>query len=86
MTNKLSKSPFWINKKAHSLTLGAVLGTGAMIFGQSCAATGQCASCGGACMSRLPILAVPILVDGAIVLAKKIKSKEGSEQTSPEEN
>lgn len=85
MIEKLSKSPFWIKQKAHSVTLGAVLGTGAMIFGQTCAATGQCASCDGACMARLPILAVPILVDGAIVLAKKIKSKEVSEQTSSPE-
>jgi hypothetical protein len=36
-------------------------------------------------VSRLPLLAVPILVDGAIVLAKKIKSKEDSEQTSSPE-
>lgn len=41
MITKLSKSPFWIKQKAHSLTLGIVLGSGAMIFGQSCAATGQ---------------------------------------------
>lgn len=82
---KLNKSSFLIKQKAHSLTLGAVLGTGAMIFGQSCAATGQCASCGGACMTRLPLLAVPILVDGAIVLAKRIKSKEDSGQTSSPE-
>jgi hypothetical protein len=85
MTNRLSKSQFWTKQKARSLTLGAVVGTGAMIFGQSCAATGQCASCGGACVSRLPLLAVPILVDGAIVMAKKIKNKEGSELTSSQE-
>jgi hypothetical protein len=82
---KLNKSSFLIKQKAHSLTLGMVLGSGAMIFGQSCAATGQCASCGGACMTRLPLLAVPILVDGAIVLAKRIKSKEDSGQTSSPE-
>ncbi len=85
MTKKLSKSQFWTRQKANSITLGAVIGTGAMIFGQSCAATGQCASCDGACVARLPILAVPILVDGVIVLAKKVKSKEVSEQTSSQE-
>ena len=85
MANKLNKSQFWTKQKAHSMTLGAVIGTGAMIFGQSCAATGQWLNCGGACVSRLPILAVPILVDGAIVLAKKIKDKKASEQASVQE-
>jgi len=36
-------------------------------------------------VSRLPLLAVPILVDGAIVLVKKIKDKEASEQASSQE-
>jgi hypothetical protein len=36
-------------------------------------------------VSRLPLLAIPILVDGAIVLAKKIKNKEKSEQIPTEE-
>ncbi len=85
MSKKLSDSPFWIKQKAHSLTLGMILGSGAMIFGQSCAATGQCASCDGNCVAKLPLLAVPILVDGAIVLAKRIKSKEVLEQTSSPE-
>jgi len=41
MIKKLSKFSSWIRHRVHSLTLGIVLGTGALILGQSCAPTGQ---------------------------------------------
>ena len=79
MIKKLNKYQSWIKRKIHSLTLGVVLGSGALMFGQSCASTGHCLNC-GACVSKLPILAVPILVDGAIVMVEKVKSKKVSEK------
>ncbi len=38
---KLNQFSSWIKRKIHSLTLGIVLGSGAMMLGQSCATTGQ---------------------------------------------
>jgi len=50
--------------------LGLAVGSGALIMGQGCIATGQCATC-RACVSRLPILALPILAQVSAVLIGK---------------
>ena len=60
--------------KLSSLSAGVALGAGMLLLGTGCATTGQCASC-GACATGFPILAAPILVDGAIILIGKAKSK-----------
>lgn len=54
--------------KLFHLWMGAALGSGLAFFGGSCAASGQCPAC-GACVARLPILALPVLADGALMLA-----------------
>jgi hypothetical protein len=46
--------------KVFHLWLGVALGSGLVILGQGCAASGQCPAC-GACSTRLPILALPLL-------------------------
>jgi hypothetical protein len=57
--------------KLFHLWLGAALGSGLVILGQGCAASGQCPAC-GACIARLPILALPLLADSAIVLVGRV--------------
>ena len=54
--------------KLFHLWMGAALGSGLAFFSGSCAASGQCPAC-GACVARLPILALPVLADGALILA-----------------
>lgn len=57
--------------KALCLTLGLSLGSGIMILGQGCAG-GACLSC-GACASKLPMLALPILADAALIMVGKTR-------------
>ena len=54
--------------KLFHLWMGAALGSGLAFFSGGCAASGQCPAC-GACVARLPILALPVLADGALMLA-----------------
>jgi hypothetical protein len=45
-----------------------------MFLSQGCPLIGQCTSC-GACAPRLPLLAIPLLADGAVVLTRKVMEK-----------
>jgi hypothetical protein len=58
--------------KLFHLWLGAALGSGLVILGRGCAASGQCPAC-GACITKLPIVALPLLVDGVVVLAGRVR-------------
>ena len=73
MTGYLHRLAHRFRARVGLFVLGLALGSGTLFVGQSCLASGQCASC-GACVSRLPVLAVPLLVGGAVVLAHKIGS------------
>lgn len=55
------------------LSLGVTLGASLAVFGQGCVASGQCATC-GACAARLPVLALPLMADGAFIVVGKIKA------------
>jgi len=63
-----------LQPKVHGLAVGATLGIGSMFLSQGCPLIGQCASC-GACAPRLPLLAIPFLADGALVLTRKVMEK-----------
>ena len=56
---------------------GATLGTGALLLSQSCPG-GQCAACGGACASRLPLLAIPLVLQGAALVVGKLRQDAAS--------
>ena len=67
-----------LQPKFHGLAVGATLGIGSMFLSQGCPLIGQCTSC-GACAPRLPLLALPLLADGAVVLTRKVMEKMVSE-------
>ncbi len=50
-----------VRTKALHLALGLSVGSSALLMAGACPALGQCAGC-GACLSGLPLLAVPLLV------------------------
>jgi hypothetical protein len=61
----------WVRElrhKTHMVALGATLALSAGYLNGSCIAAGQCAGCGGNCAVRLPVLALPLLVDGLITV------------------
>jgi hypothetical protein len=63
----------WVRElchKTHMVALGATLALGAGYLKGSCIATGQCAGCDGNCAVRLPVLALPLLVDGLLTLVR----------------
>ncbi|MFC1936494.1 hypothetical protein ACFLYP_02375 [Chloroflexota bacterium] len=64
------------------MSFGLVLGAGIMVLGSGCALSGQCATC-GACAAGVPLLAAPILIDGAIILADKVKDRKHPNQDEP---
>jgi hypothetical protein len=69
--------------KVCGLSLGLALGSGATILGQSCAGSGGCAACGGACASRLPLAVLPLLIPGMAVLAHKVWAASKSRENRP---
>jgi hypothetical protein len=46
-----------------------------MFLNQGCPMLGQCTSC-AACVPRLPLLALPLLADGAILLSTKVLKRK----------
>jgi hypothetical protein len=58
--------------KLFHLWMGAALGSSLAFFSGGCAASGQCPTC-GACVARLPILALPVLADGAVMLVGHVQ-------------
>jgi hypothetical protein len=65
-----------LQPKFHGLAVGATLGIGSMFLSQGCPLIGQCTAC-AACAPRLPLLALPFLVDGAVMLTRKIMERMG---------
>ncbi len=53
------------------LVFGLSIGSGALLMAGACPTFGQCAAC-GACLSGLPLLAVPLL-------ARRLKAGDGEE-------
>lgn len=72
-----------IQPKLHGLAFGLTLGLGTMFVSGGCPLIGQCTSC-GACGARLPILALPFLADGAVMLAGKLINREGAKSQAVE--
>jgi len=70
--------------KLFHLWMGAALGSGLVFFSGSCAASGQCPAC-GACVARLPILALPVLADGALMLAGYVQKSWVEKQNLKED-
>ena len=69
------KTPFHtriqqLQPKLHGLAVGMTLGIGSMFIGQGCPFIGQCPTC-AACVPRLPLLAIPLLADGVVLLAAR---------------
>jgi hypothetical protein len=77
MQNELSKRLHQLQPKIHGLAFGMTLGIGSTYLSQGCITSGACPAC-GACVARLPLLAVPLLLDGAVLLAGKIITKKQS--------
>ena len=58
--------------------MGLALGAGAMILGSGCAASGACPTC-GACVTGIPLLAAPLIIDSAIILVGNLKNNKEQE-------
>jgi hypothetical protein len=70
VSGKLKRLARELRHRTHLVTLGATFALGAGYLNGSCVASGQCAACDGNCAVRLPILALPLLVDGLITLLR----------------
>ena len=60
--------------KVMCMSLGITAGVGLAALGQTLSqgcAGGACLTC-GSCLTRLPLLTLPILADGVVVLGKKV--------------
>ena len=67
-----------LQPKLHGLAVGMTVGIGSMFLNQSCPLLGQCTTC-AACVPRLPLLALPLLADGAILLSTKVLKRRSEE-------
>ena len=75
----MNKSPFYtrieqLQPKIHGMAVGMTLGIGSMFLSQGCPLVGQCTACAG-CVPRLPLLALPLLADGVLLLSTKVMSR-----------
>ncbi len=57
------------------VSLGLAAGTGLAAISQLCPVPGQCAACGGACLSRLPFLGIPLAAGSILALSSKRSNK-----------
>ncbi len=71
-TQQIRFKIFWVS-------LGLVAGTGLAAISQVCPAPGQCAACGGACLARLPLLAIPLAAGPLIALTRKEDNQPAEE-------
>ena len=75
MLDRVNEHLHRLGKRFHAFCLGTTAALLTTVFnqaGQSCALSGQCASC-GACVSRvLPLVALPLLLDGVVILTRKV--------------
>ena len=93
MRNMLKIVGEWAHQfrlKIDYVVLGLAVGSGALIMGQGCITTGQCATC-RACVSRLPILAFPLLAQASVVLIGKARNhlrrrRERTVQSLPDDH
>ena len=51
---------------------GVVIGAGTLLLAQGCPG-GQCAACGGNCATKLPLLTIPLVLQGAALMIGKIR-------------
>lgn len=63
-----------LQPKLHGLAVGMTLGIGSTFLNQGCPLIGQCTAC-AACAPRLPLLALPLLMDGVVLVAGKVIEK-----------
>ena len=69
-----------IQLKLHGLSVGMTLGISSAFLGQGCPLLGHCPTC-ATCVPRLPLLALPLLADGLVVItAKLMKSRAMKEK------
>ena len=76
MLDALGRFEHKVRFKIFCLFLGLSAGSGMMVLGQGCLGTGQCAAC-SACVSRLSILTIPVLLEGAAMLVGKVWGRGG---------
>lgn len=76
-----------IQPKLHAAALGMTLSLGTYFASQggapvcaggACPASAVCPA-GGVCAAQLPVVALPLLVDGAVLLAGKVLSRTRNE-------
>jgi hypothetical protein len=60
-----------VQPKLHGLAVGMTLGIGTIVLNQGCPLVGSCPAC-AACIPRLPLLALPFLADGIVMLSAKV--------------
>ncbi len=66
-----------VQPKLHGLAVGMTLGIGSIFLSQSCPLLGQCPTC-AACVPRLPLLALPLVVDGLMILATRAMKRKSA--------
>ena len=80
MLHRLNEHLHRLSNRLHAFFLGTTAALLAAVFsqaGQGCALSGQCATC-GACVSQLlPIVALPILLDAALTLTRRLLGTYG---------
>jgi hypothetical protein len=69
MENNIQKKLLGLQPKIHGLAVGMTVGLSTIYFNNGCAGTGLCPTC-GACALQLPILFLPLLADGGIMLTR----------------
>jgi hypothetical protein len=69
MENNLQNKLLSLQPKIHGLAVGMTVGLSTIYFNNGCAGTGMCPTC-GACATQLPILLLPLLADGGIMLTR----------------
>ena len=69
-----------IQPKLNGLSVGMTLGISSVFLGQGCPLLGHCPSC-AACVPRLPLLVLPLLANGVVVIAASLmKSRAMKEE------
>jgi hypothetical protein len=68
--------------KMHGAAIGMTLAIGSTFLSQGCPLVGQCTTC-GACLPRLPLLAIPLAADGLVFLATKLSWRRSEAREDP---
>lgn len=84
------KPPFFthleqLQPKLHGLAAGITLAIGTTFLGQGCPLVGQCPTC-GACLPRLPLLALPLVADGVVFLSTKVMKRRAEKGAISQNN